>query len=481
MKKIFCILVTLFAAISLFANVQGHFFLNVESENVQVAQAQSHFAQWLDLPANTTFALFRDTTDNLGIRHQSYQQSVNGSEVTNAIVLVHSKNGNVFVVNGDIMDATIAAQQVQKRISANEAALKVRKKANGTAVPLKIVRAVINGKPVFRYAYEVLADDGTSQQYVDAETGDIIKVKPLVYNADVAGTAMTMYSGTQPITCYEQEGAYYLRDEGRGIITLNATNNYEPEYELSLDHIISMQNQQAASVELLNYFSNCPDITNLSTTWGGYWMMLLESVTIEDVNQNSNWYSIGEGTADVYIKIKDGSGDVKFTSSRYDDPIFPVTFNIGMQVTTPPYYIEVYDYDPIGSDDLIETIAIETIRGENKTYDFMDFTTNIVEMSYTIRSSGRQPFLDAHWGMEKTIDFYRENFNRNSYDNKGSIVYQLVNHPSSSIGLLQGMYSNACAVGEIEPCFMMCKIYFFYMRIFIFNRFRHTMFRDKIL
>ena len=454
MKKLFSILVALFAAISLFANVQGHFFLNVESENVQVAQAQSHFAQWLDLPANTTFALFRDTTDNLGIRHQSYQQSVNGTEVANAIVLVHSKNGNVFVVNGDIMDATIAAQQVQKRISANEAALKVRKKANGTTVPLKIVRAIINGKPVFRYAYEVLADDATSQQYVDAETGDIIKVKPLVYNADVAGTAMTMYNGTQPITCYEYEGAYYLRDEGRGIITLNATNNYDPDNEFALDHIFNLHDTEAASAELLNYISNCPDISNPTTTFGGYWMMLLESVTIEDVRQNSNWYSIGEGTADVYIKIKDGSGNVKFTSSRYDDPTFPLTFNIGMQVETPPYYIEVWDYDPIGSDDLIETITIETIRGENKTYDFMDFTTSIVEMSYSIKSLGRYPFLDAHWGMEKTIDFYREKFNRNSYDNKGSVVYQLVNQPSTSLGLLSGMYANACAVGELDPCFM---------------------------
>ena len=153
--------------------------------------------------------------------------------------------------------------------------------------------------------------------------------------------------------------------------------------------------------------------------------------------------------------IISGAGNVKFTSSRYDDPTFPVTFNIGMQITAPPYYIEVWDYDPISSDDLIETIKIETIRGENKTYNFLDFTTSNVKMSYTIRSSGRQPFLDAHWGMEKTIDFYREKLNCNSYDNRGSVVYQLVNHPSEIIGRLQGIYANACAVGELNPCFMM--------------------------
>ena len=75
--------------------------------------------------------------------------------------------------------------------------------------------------------------------------------------------------------------------------------------------------------------------------------MLLQNVKIEAVRQNSNWYSIGEGTADVYIKIKDSTGSLVYTSGRYDDPTLPVTFNIGMQVTTPPITIEVWDYDPI--------------------------------------------------------------------------------------------------------------------------------------
>lgn len=457
MKKLFSILVALFATINLFANVQGHFFLNVESENVQVAQTQSHFAQWLDLPANTTFTLFRDTTDNIGIRHLSYQQFVNGTEVANSMILVHAKNNVVFAVNGDIMEASSTAQQVHRKITANEAISKVRKKANSTAAPLKIVRSTIDGEMIYRYAYEVLTDDATCKQYVDAETGKIISIKPLVYSVDVEGTAMTMYYGTQPITCFEDNGTYYLRDIGRGIITLNATENYlEGDDENVLDQIYNMSDTAAASVALLNFINRCPDISNPTTTFGGYWMMLLESVTIDAVDQISNWYSIGEGTADVYIKIKDGSGDVKFTSSRYDDPTFPLTFNIGMQVTTPPYYIEVWDYDPIGSDDLIETITIETIRGENKTYDGLDFKKcpSIVKLSCRIESLGRKPFLDAHWGMEKTIDFYREKFNRNSFDNKGSIVYQLVNQPSSSLGILGGMYANACALGELNPCLM---------------------------
>lgn len=455
MKRFFCFILTILVAVNLFANEQGHFFMNVEDENILISQAESHFAQWLNLPANSTFALFRDTTDNLEIRHQSYQQFVNGTEVSNAMILIHSKNGLVFAINGDVMESSSAVQQVQTKITANEAILKVRKKINGVSSPLKIVRTTINGKTEYRYAYEVLSVDATSKQYVDAETGKIIFIKPLVYNADVEGTAMTMYYGTQPITCFEDDGTYYLRDTRRGIITLNATENYlDDNDKYELDGIYGMQDKPAASAKLLKFINRCPDITNVASTWGGSWLMLLESVKIENILQNSNWYSIGEGAADVYIKIIDSAGNVKFTSSRYDDPTFPVTFDVGIQVSTPPYYIEVWDYDPVSSDDLIETITIETIRGENKTYDLDDINAEIVELTFTINSLGRKPFFDAHWGMEKTIDFYHEKFNRNSFDNKGSVVYQLVNQPSAPLGILGSMYANACALGELDPCLM---------------------------
>ena len=456
MKQLFGLFVALNVCISIFANVQGHFFMNVESENVQVASVESHFAQWLDLPANTTFTLFRDETDNLGIRHLSYQQFVDSTIIQNCIVLVHAKDGIVNIVNGDIMDATITAHQLPRRLEPLKAAQKVRKKANASDAQLKIIRATIHGEDAFRYAYEVITDDYSAKRYVDAETGEIIKSNPLVFNADVQGTVMTMYSGTQSMTCVENEGLYYLHDEGRGIVTLNATNMEDPNEEFTFEKIFNIKDEAEKTAALYNYFSQCLEITNPTTTWGGVWMIGLKNVKINKIAQNSNWYSVGEGTADVYIKIKDKNGSVVYTSSLYDDPSFPVTFNIGMEVPDPPVYIEVWDYDPIGSDDLIETITLETIRGENKTYDGLDFKSvpSIVDITCRIESTGRLPFLDAHWGMEKTIDFYKEKFNRNCYDNQGSIVYQLVNQPSTYIGLLGGMYANACAIGEQKPAIM---------------------------
>lgn len=440
MKRLFCLAFFLLFTIGLFANMQGHFFLNVESENVQVSQVVSKFSQWLDLPANTTFTKFRDETDQLGIRHLSYQQSVNGSEILHGIVLVHAKNNIVFAVNGDIMDATIAAQSAPQRISPKSAARKVRKNAEDSDAKLKIVRAYINGETVYRYAYEVIAEDFSEKKYIDAESGDLIKDIPLRYNADVAGTVTTMYNGTKAITCHEQDGTYYLVDAARGIYTLDATNNtYKINYENS-----------DISQELTNAINACSYVTNTSTTWSSTWNFQLKSITISAVVQNITWYTIGEGQADIYLKIKDANGNLIYKTGYKDDPTLPTTFSIPSTIlfTDLPIMVELWDYDPVGDDDYVDGFIMDTFGGN--MYE-MGWTavSGYAQGSYKAIATGVQPHFDAHWGMEKTLDFYSQKLNRNSYDNQGAIVYQVVNMPKDEVALAQ-FPLNAFAI-KIDP------------------------------
>lgn len=114
------------ANLSALANVQGHFFLEVQNDNVITNNVEPWFEKWLDLPKNTTFTQFRDETDNLGIRHISYQQYVDGTKVNNGIILVHAKNNIVHTINGDIMDATIAAKYISNKITPLQAAKKIK-------------------------------------------------------------------------------------------------------------------------------------------------------------------------------------------------------------------------------------------------------------------------------------------------------------------------------------------------------------------
>lgn len=59
--------------------------------------------------------------------------------------------------------------------------------------------------------------------YIDANTGEIIDIINKIQNADVQGTAVTKYSGTQTITTDSYNGYYRLResDRGNGIFTYN--------------------------------------------------------------------------------------------------------------------------------------------------------------------------------------------------------------------------------------------------------------------
>ena len=451
MKHIFSLFAALLICTAVWGNAQGHFWLDVEPQNISVTNVQDKFATWLDLPAKTTWKSFRDETDDLGIRHISYRQYVQGYEIGNSIVMVHAKDGKVLVVNGDIMDSKTAAANFPVMVSPLRAAQRVRRMhATGNEAELKIVRVTINGKDVFRYAYEVWKEDMSAIVYVDAETGEIIKTAPRIYSADKLCTGNTMYSGTQTVTCYEDNGKYYLLDDGRNMITLLATfNEYKIDYERIYNAQTTTQFYSYLKEELDNYIDGCSRLYSENANWNMTWKMRLTKVTVDKVKQDSKWYTSGEGTADLFIRLKDSKGNIIYTSNYYTNPTLPFTFNIDadMDLSEPPYKVEVYDYDADNDYDLIDSWKITRIYGDNRSYDWKG---SLSSGTYEINSYGYQPMMDAHWGMEKTLDFYKEKLNRNSYDNKGGAVYNIVNPPTDTV-LFASLPMNAFAMSSYDP------------------------------
>ena len=62
------------------------------------------------------------------------------------------------------------------------------------------------------------------------------------------------------------------------------------------------------------------------------------------------------------------------------------------------------------------------------------------------------PAADIHWGMGKTLDFYKEVFGRDSYDGKGSPVYNLIyNLPETANSFLAFSSNNAAAMSSQAP------------------------------
>ena len=58
------------------ATNDGHVWLKLQSSNVRMDEAVNHFGEWINLPAESTFELLSDETDQIGMRHLRYRQYV---------------------------------------------------------------------------------------------------------------------------------------------------------------------------------------------------------------------------------------------------------------------------------------------------------------------------------------------------------------------------------------------------------------------
>lgn len=188
------------------------------------------------------------TTDELGFFHQRLTQTYKGYPVEGADFLVHSKGGEIRILNGDMFNSlnidvtkTVTEEAAFGAVLANVGAKEyiwqqadIRKSlthANLAERPKgELVIAARDGgffQQDFHLAYkfDVYATKPLSRNYiyVDAKTGEVISKQNRIHTADVNGTATTAYSGSRPIVADSYTGGYRLREVGRGggIRTLN--------------------------------------------------------------------------------------------------------------------------------------------------------------------------------------------------------------------------------------------------------------------
>ena len=447
MKKFFTLCILLGMAV-VFVNANNdELYYNFANE--QVSLEDLDIFDYADFPEGTTFKLFRDEVDALGIRHQSYQQYYNNVRVENKMILVHSRDGLLSCLNGNIF--TLSNNDINQVGSILLSKMSAIRKINNNAqddkgCELLLVRVRIDNKYIYRMAYKVTDWLNMEMVYIDAETGEIVKRESLVQSVDVKGSATTMYSGKQEMTSYLKDGVYYLMDEGRNIITANASN------ALCIDYENANPNDADATCKLMtDYISSCSLVSNTSPNWVADYHKYIKSITLNAVS----FSELGDTKPDAYIKILDKQGNVVYTSGYYEDPNFPVVFNLeqaNIEITSLPFVIELWDYDPIGNDDYIGYSIIDMIHTGiveltqlPTLYSEVPFESTKFIGSVKFMNKGLQPMLDMHWGMQKTIDFYRDIFNRNSFDDKGGELYQLYN-PATDIGLFATMPLNAAAV-----------------------------------
>ncbi len=463
MKKIFLFYLSLVIFITAKANEVGHFFVDLSSQNVSVANISTSFSNYVNVASGSTFALFRDTTDGLGIRHQSYQQYVQGTKVQSHIILVHSKNGKVENINGAVMPNSALPQSSSAKISRKQAAKKAPSQVEDSSVTM--IFYCLDG--VFYKVYKVPSPETFETLYIDVASGDILYRESAFRNADVIGRGYTRYNGWQDMTVYENDGKYFLLDEGRNIITKSAesgspnTSYYTSESYLAEnlpEDVISMissgnyteeelsqiQKQYIWSPMMTDYILNT--CTNLYSEEPDMYISRIQSITISTA-ASSWWYDIWDTKPDLYCQICDANGNVLYTTNTKEDCTLPITFTFSKGiVVTKGSIIKIYD-DDASTDSYGGGVTLTSVSPGTKTWSSSNTSGSIVIIDSPTE------YADIHWGMQKTLDFYQQTFNRNSFDGKGHMVINLA-FPPYDKQVFPTMPNNAAAQSDYEPYFM---------------------------
>jgi len=184
------------------------------------------------------FRLKSETRDELGITHKKFQQYYKGIMVDNAEYLVHGKDDNIEVINGDFQEINI--RSTEPVLNEQQALLKAleyvnaekykwedprmeefiklhRDNFNATYYPqgeLVIAKDYFKKSNSFKLSWKFiissLQPDNEQIIFVDAMNGEIIQDIPLILNTNTTGTVQTLYSGTQTITCDSYSNGFRL-------------------------------------------------------------------------------------------------------------------------------------------------------------------------------------------------------------------------------------------------------------------------------
>ena len=222
----------------------------------------------LELEEEEEMRLTEQGQDPFGFQHQKYQQYYKGIKVEFGIYRVHAKNGAIESVNGDFkkVDKDKSGKKLKTKPSLSES--EALQKATGhigaqtymwqSEQNQSMAKAFSNGKKetfypegelvilsarekpvrdkdqemVLAYKFDIYAQEPLSRDYVyvNAHTGEIELINPIIKHAIANGSGDTRYSGSRTFTTDSYNGSYRLRDfsRGSGIETydMNQGTNY---------------------------------------------------------------------------------------------------------------------------------------------------------------------------------------------------------------------------------------------------------------
>lgn len=300
---------------------------------LQKAEAIAQFKSKMELGKSNNYVATFANTDESQRTHEHFQQYYKGIKVEYGVIITHSLNGEVYLINGEAYDAS---QLNLVPTLSNENALNV----------------ILNSKQGAEFLWDA-KEDAAALNYKKPE-GELVffpnvksGIVSLAYKFDI-------YT-TKPLA---REDVYVNAHTGE-IIFSNAIIKH---------------------------------VKNIETTSTSKQITAVTSVSVT-------------GTAN----------NTKYSGSRQ----IKTTFN-----TPTSKYILKDDTRGGG----IQTFnSARTVSYPTTNFSDSDNNWTTAEYNNTNKDIGA---LDAHWGAEMTYDFWKNNFNRDSYDDKGTMLKSYVHYRS---------------------------------------------------
>ena len=210
------------------------------------------FSSWPQMVAKignysqeTQWKIYATLKDELGQTHHRAQQYYRGIPSELSTLIVHEKDGSILSINGDLVPETyfegtaaLTAEKAREKAlqfmpasiyywqdeAQNNLLRQLSGKPDTSYYPqgLKVYcpkdfRLEEKHRLAWKFDVFSLEPLGGKSIYVDAETAEILATQDLILHAEVKGTAVTAYSGTQSIqTDSTAPTTFRLREAGRG-------------------------------------------------------------------------------------------------------------------------------------------------------------------------------------------------------------------------------------------------------------------------
>lgn len=308
----------------------------VQFENpLPKAEAFAKFKSQNKLDKSNNYIPTYSNTDQTGRKHEHFQQFYKGLKIEFGLIIAHSLNNEVYLINGEVYNASSVC--INPAISAEQA-----------------FNVILNSKSNTQYLWDS-PEDALAMNY-KKPTGELLILPNIKTGAINLAYKFDVYS-TKPIA----------RDE----IYVDAQNGTILYSNPIIKHAKDINNNKIINKEN-NIVSSSVTGTANNTKYSG-------SRSIKTTfDAASSKYILKDDTR--------GGGIQTFNSAR---------------TTTYP------------------------------TTNFTDIDNNwtTAEFNNTNKDIGA---LDAHWGAEMTYDFWKNIFNRNSYDDNGTMLKSYVHYRSNA-------------------------------------------------